>query len=400
MTSAKQKNLVMIVILGALTTVSPFSIDMYLPAFSQIARDLGTTTPTVALSLSSYFIGLAIGQIFYGPLLDRFGRKKPVYVGLAVYILASLGCVCASSVNMLIAFRFIQALGGCVAGVASTAIVRDFFPPKERAKVFSLMMLILGTSPLLAPTIGGVVTTAWGWHAVFIILSMIVTLLLMVTVFYLPEPHKPDASVSLRLKPIMRNFTIILKEPQFYTYAIAGAFSFAGLFAYVAGSPVIFMDIFKLTAQQYGGIFALLSIGFIGASQLNIWLLRHYRNEQIFRTALICQLIIGTIFMVGSFGSGYGLLATFFIIFGFLACVGLIYPNAAALALEPFTRNTGSASALLGFLQIGCGAIASAAVGFFEAQSSLPTACIFMISVIISVLILTFGKRNIVCSGH
>lgn len=396
MQSLQQKKIFLILILGALTTIGPFSIDMYLPSFSQVAKDLGTTMGTVSLSLSSYFIGLAIGQIFYGPLLDRFGRKKPIYVGLLLYIAASIACVFSASVEVLIAFRFLQAIGGCVAAVASTAMVRDFFPPQEGAKVFSMLMLILGTSPLLAPTVGGFVTTAFGWHAVFIILAVIVFIILMVTFFLLPEAHMPDLSVSLRPTPIIKNFASIMKEPQFYTYALAGGFSFSGLFAYVAGSPAIFMDVFQISAQAYGGIFALLSLGFIGASQVNILLLRHYQNEQIFRGALICQLIISVVFMAGHVNGGYGVVTMILFFFAYLACVGLIYPNAAALALAPFTKNTGSASALLGFLQIGCGALASAAIGIFDAPSSLPTASIFLGTVLIGFFILSYGKRSIV----
>jgi len=389
----KQNNFLIILILGALETVTPFSIDMYLPSFSEIAADLGTNTARVALSLSSYFVAMAIGQIFYGPFLDRFGRKKPIYIGLVIYILASVGCISSRSVEWLIIYRFIQALGGSVASVAAVAMVHDFFPAKEGAKVFSLMMLILGSSPLLAPSVGGFVTAAFGWHAVFIIMASLVFIILLVTMFLLPEGHQPDPSISLKIKPIILNFVAIFKEPQFYTYALAGAFSFAGLFAYVASSPAIFMDVFHLSAKAYGGVFALLSIGFIGASQVNIWLLRYYSSEQIFKRTLWCQLLLSIVFVTGSIATGFGLIPTILIFFGFLACTGLIYPNAAALSLMAFTKNAGSASALLGFLQIGLGALASAIIGMFKVESSLPTAAIFIGSVSIAGLILLLGRR-------
>ena len=162
-----------ILILGALSTVSPFSIDMYLPAFPQIAHDLGTTPAEISLSVSGYFIGLALGQLFYGPLLDRFGRKRPLYAGLSLFVVASLGCLTARSPGLFIAFRLLQALGGCVAQVGAIAMVRDFFPVEESAKILSLLFLVLSVSPLFAPTIGSFVATTVGWPWIFVILAAI-----------------------------------------------------------------------------------------------------------------------------------------------------------------------------------------------------------------------------------
>ncbi len=396
MQSSRPSNLTIILILGALTTVSPFSIDMYLPAFPQIAAALGSTPAEVSLSLSSYFIGLAVGQIFYGPLLDRFGRKRPVYGGLLLYILASLGCLFADSVEMLIALRFVQALGGCVAFVAAMAMVRDFFPVQEGAKVFSLLMLILGVSPLLAPTLGGVVTTWLGWEWVFVILAAIVFLILVVTFAFLPESHAPDRTISLQPLPILKSFIAVLKVPQFHTYALSGSFSFAGLMVYIAGSPIIFMDVFGLSPQTYGGVFALLSVGFIGGNQLNVLLLRRYSGAQVFRTAIICQAIITLTFLVGTLFDWYGLTATILFFFGYLSCLGLTFPNASAIALEPFSRNAGTAAALVGFLQVGCGSLASAGVGLFNAKDSRAVAAILAATVLIGLAILLAGKRGLV----
>src|SRR5687767_1114141 len=171
MKSTQQNSTLIILILGALSTVSPFAIDMYLPAFSDIARDFGTTPARISLSVTSYFIGMAIGQMLYGPLLDRFGRKKPLYAGLAVFIIASICCTQSGSVESLVIFRFIQALGGSAAWVGASAMVRDFFPVDESARMFSMLILIIGLSPLLAPTIGGFISTALGWQAVFYVLG-------------------------------------------------------------------------------------------------------------------------------------------------------------------------------------------------------------------------------------
>jgi DHA1 family bicyclomycin/chloramphenicol resistance-like MFS transporter len=396
MTKARLSNRFIILILGSLMTVSPFSIDMYLPGFSQIAKDLGTTPAKIALSLASYFVGIAIGQLLYGPLLDRYGRKKPLYFGLTLYILACIGCMLSKSVEALIIFRFIQALGGCVAIVATIAMVRDFFPVNESAKILSLLMLILGLSPLLAPTIGGFIITSFGWHWVFIALAIIVFLILGVIFLYLPEGHQPDPTVSLKIKPIVIEYFSILKTPQFYTYSLSGAFSFATLFLYVAGSPFIFMEIFHVSPQMYGGIFALLSVGFIGGNQLNILILRKYKSEQIFRFALLFQVITNIVFLIGALNNWYGLIATIVLFFILLSCLGLTYPNASAVALTPFRRNAGSASAMLGFLQIGIAGFASGCVGIFNSNSSVPIVAIMVGTSLIAFFILMIGSKKIV----
>ncbi len=395
MNSSNRSNFFIIAILGALSTVSPVAIDMYLPAFPQIATDLETTAPRIAFSLSSYLVGMAIGQIFYGPLLDRFGRKPPLYFGLLLFIAASIGCIFSGSVESLIAFRFLQALGGCAAQVAAVTMVRDFFPAEARTKVFSLLVLILGAAPLLAPTVGSFIAANLGWQWVFVVLAGMISLLFAVVFFFLPEGHEPDESVSLKLKPILVNFASIIREPQFYTYALAGAFSFAGLLVYIAASPIIFMEVFGVGAKTFGGIFAFLSIGIIGGSQVNLLLTRRFAGERILQVALVCQCLVSVVFLIGTLSESFGLVATIVLFFAFLLCLGILSPNATALALAPFGKNAGSASALLGFLQIGTGALASAGVGLFSSGSRLPAISILAATALTALLILTVGKRTI-----
>jgi DHA1 family bicyclomycin/chloramphenicol resistance-like MFS transporter len=361
-----------IVILGLLMTISPFAIDMYLPAFSKIADDFHTTSATVSLSITSYFIGFAFGQLLYGPLLDRFGRKKPLYAGLAIFIICSAGCMVSNSVGMLVGLRFIQALGGCVAGVAAMTMARDFFPVEESAKIFSLLVLILGLSPLLAPTLGGFITAGLGWKWVFIGLMLLAAVVLAIVVMFLPTGYQPDKTISLRAKPMVKSFLTILRNKQFYTYTLSASFSFASLLVYVAGSSLIFMEIYHVSPQVFGGIFALLSVGFIGGNQVNILLLKRYKSENLYRVALISQLIIAIIFLVGAIYGWWGLVSTIVMFFLLLSTIGLIYPNGSALALAPFTSNVGTASALLGFLQIGIGGLASSCIGLFNSTDSVP----------------------------
>lgn len=392
----KTKYFFLILLLGSLTALGPFSIDMYLPGFPAIAKDLHTTVAKVSLSLSGFFIGISVGQLLYGPLLDRFGRKKPLYIGMIVYILASLGCAFAHSINVLIIMRCIQAIGSCAAAVASIAMVRDLFPIKDNAKVFALLMLVVGVSPMVAPTVGGYVTVAFGWHSVFIILMMLGILNLVASIFGLPDSFVPDKTLSLKPKPILNNFLSVLREPQFYTYAFTGAIAFAGLFAYVAGSPLLFMDIFAVKEETYGWIFAFLSIGLIGASQVNTLMLKRYSSEQLIFASLICQAITGIVFLIGSINGWFGLTETIVLLFIFLSCLGFASPNASALSLAPFTKNAGSASALMGAVQMGLGALASVAVSMFDTRSSVPMVAIMASTSIIALIILFTGRKNIV----
>lgn len=392
----KQRYFFLVLILGTLTALSPFSIDMYLPAFQDIAKSLHTTTSKVDLSLSSFFIGLAVGQLIYGPLMDRFGRKRPLYFGLSFYIIASVGCFLSSSVEMLIAVRVLQAIGSCAAGVASIAMVRDLFPVKDNAKVFALLFLVLGASPLIAPTAGSYLADAFGWQSVFVVLLCIAVLILLAVIFTLPESYKPDATYSLKPGPIINHFLQVIRNPQFYTYAIAGSIAFCGLFAYVAGSPLVFMDVFDLSKKEYGWVFAGLSVGFIGSNQLNSLLIRYFKSEQVVKAALTAQVVIGIVFLIGAINGWYGLGGTIAMIFMVLCCVGLTNPNTAALSMAPFSKNAGVASALLGTMQLGLGAAASFGVSIFSSHSATPMAAIMAVSSAIGLLVLLIGRRNIV----
>jgi DHA1 family bicyclomycin/chloramphenicol resistance-like MFS transporter len=385
----------LILILGTLTALSPFSIDMYLPGFPAIAKDLHTTTEEVARSLSSFFIGLAFGQLLYGPLMDRFGRKRPLYFGLVLYIVVSVGCFSATSINMLIILRAVQALGSCAAGVASIAMVRDIFPVKDNAKVFSLLILVLGASPMIAPTVGSYLTAAWGWHSVFIMLMSIAVLILIASIFSLPESYKPDTGYSLKPLPIINSFLAVIKIPQFYTYAIATSLAFAGLFAYVAASPSVFMEFFGVSGKTYGWIFASLSVGFVGSSQLNSVLLKYYRSEQIVVWALTMQVVAAVIFVVGSNYGWFGIYGSIGLIFIVLCGVGLTNPNASALSLAPFSKNAGTASSLMGAMQLGIGSVSSYCVSLFSVPSTLPMSVVMAGSSVIALVVLLIGRRHI-----
>lgn len=382
-----------ILILGLLSAIGPFSIDMYLPGFPVIAASLRTTPEMVSYSLSSYFIGICVGQMLLGPLLDRYGRKRPLYGGLIIYILSSIGSAFAPSIEMLIALRFFQAAGGCVGIVAPRAIIRDVFPVEENAKIFSLLILILGVSPIIAPTAGGYITTHFGWHSIFIILAIITLLILLAVIFYLPESRQPDPTFSLKPKPILASFQKVITHPQFYTYSLTGATASAGLYAYLAGSPFVFMELYHVTGPQYGWIFALIAAGLIASSQLNNILLRRYTSSQIIRVTLSLQCIVAIVLVVGTYYSWLGLYGTIACIFFYLCCQGFSFPNSSALSMAPFTKEAGSASALMGSIQMALGAGSSALVGVMSNGTAMPMTGVMVGCSITAVLILMIGRR-------
>ena len=396
----KRSSLFILCLLGALSVISPFSIDMYLTAYLQVAGDFAVSTNAISLTLSAYFIGLAAGQLFYGPFLDRFGRKLPLAAGLLLYILASIGCAFSTSIDMLVAMRFLQGLGGCGAQVASLAMVRDFFPPKQSAKILSSLFLFIAVSPLLAPTVGGFVVAWWGWRAVFVALLLVVAIILALTWLLLPEGHKPDRGISLKLGPILREYWTIARHPYFATYALSGAFSFSGLFAYVAGSPIVFMENFHFSAGAYSKIFALLAVGFIGSSQLNVLLLKKFSSRTLFGAVLSMQVAGSLAFLIGTWGGWLGLEGTIALFFVSLACVGVTYPNAAAIALMPFSRNAGSAAALLGFIQLGIGAVISSGISIGKSSGNLPIIGILAVTSVTAGIVLLIGVRRARAATH
>jgi DHA1 family bicyclomycin/chloramphenicol resistance-like MFS transporter len=381
--------------LGILSAMGAFSIDMYLPGFPAIAKDLHTTVAHITLSITSFFIGISVGQMIYGPLLDKYGRKKPLYVGLVVYLVTSVACAYAPTANALIGIRFLQALGSCAGMVASRALVRDIFPVNENAKVFSLLMLVLALSPIVAPTLGGYMTSLFGWQSIFFVLASIAAATILLVWLQMPNGRKPDRTMSLLPRPIISGFWEVAKVPQFYTYAFAGAIASSGLYAYIAGSPFVFMELYHVSDKQYGWIFAIIAMGLIVAAQVNTILLRKFSSEQIIRVTLFCQCLAGIALVVGTWFNVLGLYSTIFLIWIFLSTQGFAFPNSSALSLAPFSKNAGTASALMGAVQLGIGAITTALVSVLNNNTAMPMAAVMCACAITSFLVLMAGRKVI-----
>ncbi len=395
MSSRQRYYFLLILILGALATISPFSIDMYLPGFPAIATDLNTTIDQVQFSLTAYLVGIAVGQILYGPLLDRFGRKKPLYVGLAIYVLASVGCAFTDSISSLIVMRFLQALGGCAGIVAAQALVRDLFPANKTAQAFSLITLVISVSPMIAPTVGGYMTSAFGWQYVFLVLAGITLLIMGAVYFFLPEGKGANSTMSLKPKAVLSNFYLVIKEPQFRIYALAGGLATAAPFAYIAGSADVFMNIYRVSEQQYGWIFAFLAFAMIGSTQLNHILLKKFKSEQIIKITLVYQSVIGLILVIGTYYGWYDKYALIILMFIFLTGQGLTGPNTAALSLAPFPNHAGSASALMGSWRLGAGGIVSAIVSLLHNHTAVPMVGMMVACAIVSLALLYIGNIRV-----
>jgi DHA1 family bicyclomycin/chloramphenicol resistance-like MFS transporter len=367
---------------------------MYLPGFPAIAKDLGTSIDQVQLSLTSYLVGISLGQLLYGPLLDRFGRKYPLYFGLSIYVLASVGCAMVHSVDALILMRFLQAIGGCAGMVAAQALVRDLFPVNQTAQAFSLLTLVVAVSPMVAPTVGGYVATAFGWHAIFIILASITALILLSIYFVLPEGKQPDPAMSLRPGPVLSNFYAVVQQRQFLVYALVGGIASSAPFAYIAGSPDVFMNIYKVSEREYGWIFAILAFAMIGSTQLNHFLLKRFKSEQVIFVTLIYQTLTGLVLVYGTWAGWYGKIELIALMFVFLTGQGLTNPNAAALSLAPFSRLAGSASALMGSLRMGMGGLISAAVSLLHNGTALPMVGMMTLCAVGGLGVLLLGRTR------
>ena len=392
---SRRQQAIVILILGALSTISPFAIDMYLPGFPAIADDLDTTIAQVQLSLTSYFIGIAAGQLLYGPLLDRYGRKPPLYAGLGIYILASLGCALTSSSESLIAMRFLQAVGGCSGMVAAQAFVRDLFPVEKTAVAFSWMILVVAVSPMIAPTVGGYLTTAFGWESVFIFLAIITLFIVLLVRFILPEGRKADRSISLRPASVIRNFYHVTRQPQFLLYGLAAGLSSSAPLAYIAGSAFVFMKLYGASEQAYGWIFAIIGGVMIGCTQFNHLLLKKYRSKKIVKGALLYQIVAGVILMTGVWFEWFNMIGLVIMIALFLAAQGLANPNATALALAPFEKHAGSAASLLGSFRMTVGGAVSAIVSVLHNNTEMPMIIMMVLCSMSGFTVLLLGRTVI-----
>ncbi|HYD80684.1 MAG TPA: Bcr/CflA family multidrug efflux MFS transporter [Paucimonas sp.] len=353
----------LIPLLGALVAFAPLSIDMYLPALPAIAREFGADAGAAQFTLAAYFIGMAFGQGFYGPLSDRFGRKPPLFVGLALYTLASAGCALAPDIEALYAWRFLQALGGCAGIVIPLAIVRDLHSQQDAARALSRLVLVMGVAPMLAPLAGAQLLDAWGWRSIFWILAGCGLSGLIAIRFMLAESLDARHAQSASVRQALRTYAGLLADRRYLGFGLAGSFASAGMFAYIAGSPFVLMELHRVSPQAYGWIFGVNACGLIAASQLNHRLLAARDAGQILNAALMALAAAGLLLLLAAYGFLPALPGLLLPLFGFVALLGFIGPNSSAGAMAGHAQRAGSASALLGTVRFGAASAAGAAVG-------------------------------------
>lgn len=355
----------LVVLLGALTAFAPMSIDMYLPSLPAIGESLGAGAAQTQTTVAAFFAGMAIGQFLYGPASDRFGRRPPILVGVAIYVAASAACALATSIDNLIAARFVQALGGCAGGVVARAVVRDRFDHTETARMLSLLTLIMGIAPIVAPLLGGLVLEIAGWRAIFWTLCGFGLLVGAWALFGLEESRSEATALQARGENPFRAFAALLRQRRLVGYALAGALNGATLFTYISASPGLLIGIYGIDPAHFGWVFGLNAAGVIGASQVNRYLLLRATPDGVLRRASLIGAGLGVLLAVAAVsgvGERWTVLPLLFLI---LSTYGFMQGNTMAGALSVDPSRAGSVSALMGGASFGVGALAASLTGAF-----------------------------------
>lgn len=375
---SRARRVLVLLILGGLVALGPLSTDAYVPGLPQLADELLSSASAAQLTVTTCLIGLAAGQLLAGPLSDAFGRRRPLIVGVAVYTVAGLLCALAPTIGTLIAARALQGVGGAFALVIAYATVRDLFSGTAAARYFSLLLLVTGLAPVLAPLAGAAVLTVAGWRAVFVALAGLSAVVLIATIVALPESLPQDRRQSGGLRVAAGTSLRLLRDRPLLSYALTNALVFAAMFAYIAGSPFVLQHSYGLSPQQYSAVFAVNAIGLVAAAQASGRLVGRVGPRRLVTIGAIGS-GVGGLALLGFVLIAAGLWPILGALFIVVSSVGLVLPNAAALALEQHGSTAGSASALLGFAQYLLGGIAAPLVGVSGVNSAVPMAVVIAV---------------------
>jgi MFS transporter, DHA1 family, multidrug resistance protein len=367
------------VILGLLSVVGPVAIDMYLPALPAIADHLGATTAQVQFSLMAYMAAIAVCQLFYGPVSDMVGRKPPLYFGIGVFVLGSIGCALSPSIEWLIFFRFVQGVGACASMALPRAIVRDNYTGAEAAQLMSLLMLVFSISPILAPLSGSVVSAFGDWRLLFWVMTVVGALALLLCIVGLKETRPKSARVESSVMSALRGYALLITDMRFVGLSLIGAFGMSSFMAFIGNSSFIYIEHYGLTPTEYSLAFSVNAISFFAVSQATGVLVKRFGLQSVVRVAVTgfasAMVLLAAIFFSGV-DNMWVLSGLMFVAFGFL---GLVLPTTAVLAMDAHGEIAGTASALMGTLQMVSGAVVMGVVGAFFNGTALPMVTAFAV---------------------
>lgn len=382
-------------ILGALTAFAPLSIDMYLPSLPTLERLFHASPGDVQLTMSTFFVGFSLGQSLYGPLADRFGRKPPLLLGMLLYVLSSVACAVAPSVQALAVFRLLQAIGACSGAVIARAMVRDLFPPDETRRVYSSLLLVMGVAPLVAPLVGAYLLVWFGWQAAFWLLAGGGVLALAGASVRLPESH--SARHPLSFGHVFSTYRMLLADKVFLGATLATGFSSSGMFAYITGAPFVFMNLYGVRPERFGWLIALNALAVVGSAQVNGRVFHGHSPEKLMRSAAVVQCTAGVLLVAAAVAAVSQLAGVGVPLWMYLASVGFVFPNAVALAMGHHGKNAGMASALLGTIQFSMAAVATIVMGSVNSVTAMPMAAIICVcgslAVVTHLVLLGSGRR-------
>jgi DHA1 family bicyclomycin/chloramphenicol resistance-like MFS transporter len=380
----------LVLVLGALTAFGPVSVDLYLPAFPTIARALDTDAGAVQLSLATYMIGLAVGQVLYGRLSDIYGRRRPMVAGISLYVAASVACAAAPSVETLVGLRLLQGLGGCAGIVIARAIVRDLFEGVEAARFFARLTLVFGVAPVVAPILGAQILTIAGWRAIFGVLAAY-GVACLASVAWLPETLPAERRRAGGVADALVSYGMVLRNRAFLAYSVSGSLGGAAMMAYLVSSPAVVIDQFGRSAQLFGLVFAANALGFIVVSQLMGRRVVRVGGARVLRAGLLAQALSGGVLLALAVAGVGGLAALLVPMLAVVSSVGAILPPSAALAMTPFPHAAGAASAVYGTLQTGLAAAAAAVVSAVSAEPATAMGVVLVGASVLASSVLLLG---------
>lgn len=382
-----------ILLLGSIAAIPAITTDIYLPSLPTVAKDLGTTDALVQWTMSAMLIGGAFGQLVNGPLTDRFGRKRPLIIGIMLHVVLSVACAFAPNIEVLIALRALQGFCNAAAVIVATSVIRDRFDGPSAARMLSQLMLVIGVAPLFAPTIGGFIASIWDWRAVFLALGLFGALMLVAIGKFLPETLPPARRQKGGVGNVARNYGVLLKDPKFLALAMLPAVGMTIIFCYVVGSPFIFQEEFGLSEGQFSALFAVNGVAMILSSQSNAALVGRFSSQRLLAFGIAGQLTSAiTLFVVSSVG-----VANFWTVAVLLWCMlafqGFIGPNAQVLALSNYGHMVGTAVAVIGALMSGVAGAVSPLVGVFGSTAQAMSG-VMVATLLVGAVILTFAIKS------